>query len=82
MPRWLPVRIPKEEPARRHALPRHMADSLLNLSGVLIYLWLQNGRGFWYYLDEVRGERVLGYAWTSQGWRRQAVAWCMIWSYY
>lgn len=77
-----PQSPPRTTPTRRHALPREMTDTLQNLSNTLVYLWLREGRGFWYYLARQERGILRGYAWSGRRWLRRDLARTVIWSYY
>lgn len=81
-PTKLPVRPPAHRPQRQHALPRNMAGSILNLSGLMVYLWLQNGQSFWFLIANTQKDKIMGYAWMGQGWQRREIYLKLIWSYY
>jgi len=81
-PARLPAKPPSVRPERRHALPHAMVGSIVNLTGVVVYLWLQNGRSFWFYIADAQKDKIIGYAWMGQGWQRQDVILKLVWSYY
>jgi len=77
-----PAQPPKIKPERKHAIPQKMAPSVLNLSQVLVYIWLKNGNSFWYYIADCMDQRVIGYAWNGRQWSQQEIHLRMVWSYY
>ena len=81
-PARLPAKPPMLKPERKHAIPQKMVGSIVNLAGVMVYLWLQNGQGFWFYIANTQRDRITGFAWMGQGWQRREVFLKVIWSYY
>lgn len=77
-----PVQPPKIKPERKHAFPQKLAPSVLNLSEVLVYIWLKNGNSFWFYIADCIDERLIGYVWNGRQWNRQGIHLRMVWSYY
>ncbi len=78
----LPLSAPKQMPEAKHALDRALTPTLLQLSGVLVYLWLWNGRSFWYYLEHAQGLSIQGYLWRGGRWYRQNLPLAHILRYY
>ena len=78
----LPVNLPKQKPDRNHALAQNTKHTIRNLSNVVIYLWLNNGTGFWYYISHATQNTILGYAWNGKQWVRREISLRMVWSYY
>lgn len=58
------------------------AGSLRNYRGTMVYLWLRDGRKFWFYLDFCDDTSLWGSVWASGGWQpgrilfRQVDAYC------
>ncbi len=78
----MPARVPTFIPARQHGMPQHLAATVRNLKNVLIYVWLKNGRGFWFFLLRVEQGQLGGYIRVGQKWQFQRIPLGHMWSYY
>lgn len=56
------IRTLKHPPQKKHCLAQAELDNLKYQSDVIVYLWLINGRGFWYHIKSVKGNTLIGYS--------------------
>lgn len=78
----LPTQLPQIPPKRIHAFPKSTLPTVKNLSNVLIYLWLNNGNSFWFYISYATDNRLVGYSWTGSQWVSRTYNLQTVWSYY
>lgn len=62
-------RVLKHPPKMTHCLLSRDLKTLKNLSNVVVFLWLANGKGFWYHLLYVKGDVLIGHALRGSFWR-------------
>lgn len=78
----LPTNMPKTQPDRNHALHTNLLHTIQNLSDIVVFLWLKNGSGFWYYVSYSQREYLIGYMWTGKMWTRKEIHIKFISAYY
>lgn len=78
----LPIYMPKTKPDRMHALPKNALYTIQNLSNIVVFLWLKNGTGFWYYVSYSTKDYLVGYIWNGKHWTRREIHINLIVAYY
>lgn len=78
----LPTQAPKAIPDRKHAMPKSHLNTIKNLSNVLVFIWLNNGNSFWFFVSFERQNRLVGHAWNGRQWIIRELNLQSVWSYY
>ncbi len=55
-------------PKCAHCLPRTEAPSIANCINVVVFVWLTDGNGYWYYTKGAQGEMLIGYVLVNSRW--------------
>ena len=74
--------VPKTKPDRKHALSKSSLHTIKNLNDVLVYIWLKNGNGFWYYISYSTKNSLIGYIWNGKNWTKKDLNLKFLMSYY
>lgn len=78
----LPTQLPKTVPSRKHAISKDCLHTIQNLSDVLVFIWLNNGNQFWFFITYTRPNQLIGHAWNGSQWVNRTLSLQSIWSYY
>lgn len=78
----LPPQAPKTRPERKHALPKENLYTIQNLCNVLVFLWLNNGNQFWFFIAYTKPNQLIGHAWNGSQWVNRTINLASVWSYY
>ncbi len=78
----LPAQAPKTIPARKHAMLPESLPTIQNLCNVLVFIWLNNGNQFWFFISYTRPNQLIGQAWNGSQWVNRTLSLPSIWSYY
>lgn len=60
-------RVLKYTPDITHCLLGRDLETINNLSDTVVFIWLINGHGYWYHIQYVNGNTLIGYA-LNAGW--------------
>ena len=78
----LPSAMPKRLNNPKHALLRNDLHTIMNLTNIVVYIWLKNGNGFWYYISYTQKNWLIGYIWNQKKWVSKTIDFNNIFSYY
>lgn len=78
----LPDTLAKNRPRLDHALKQSDLYTIRNLNSVVIYIWLKNGKNFWYYISHYSENYLVGYVLRQNNWLRQRIHYNLILAYY
>gem|GEM_PF-1416968 len=42
--------------------------TVMNCIDVVVFVWLNNGSGYWYFIKDARGEALIGYVLVNNRW--------------
>jgi hypothetical protein len=74
--------MPKTKPERKHALTKNALETIQNLSDIVVFLWLKDGSGFWFYVSYSTKNYLVGYIWSGKHWVRREIHLKLIVAYY
>lgn len=63
------IRVLKRPPQKNYCLAQSELNELKYQANRIVYLWLINGRGFWYHIKFVKGNKLIGYFLDRALWR-------------
>ncbi|MBQ7549711.1 MAG: hypothetical protein IJT03_08415 [Clostridia bacterium] len=69
-------------PVPDDCLLRRDTDTLRNLRDVIVFIFLKNGSGGWYYIKSVHGDRVEGYVLSEDMWNHMPISLSSVLRYY
>jgi hypothetical protein len=75
-------RVLKYYPKREHCLNNGQLENLKHLNDVVVFIWLKNGNGFWYYLHYANDNMLIGHILRGNWWYYRAIPQNAISSYY
>lgn len=55
-------------PNKNQCLLEKDVSTIKNMSNVIAYIRLKNGYGFWYYLNNIHGNKIYGYKMNGNWW--------------
>lgn len=55
-------------PKRPHCLAETDVDTIVNCVNMVVFVWLTNGNGYWYFIKSVQGGTLIGYVLTNNRW--------------
>ena len=76
------INILKNPPKSHCCLCGREIETIKNLNNLVIFLWLKNGKGFWYHVYYVNGDILVGYKLFNKKWHFQKIHIKNILSYY
>ncbi|MDO5559636.1 MAG: hypothetical protein Q4F95_08575 [Oscillospiraceae bacterium] len=70
------------KPKKTSCMQVRTLEDLKNCTGTLVFIWLKNNNGFWFYIHAVTGNTLYGYMMTLNMWRYSSVSIQHICSFY
>ncbi len=80
-PRFPPSPPPEPAPSSHILRTGEMPEIFFQYLNRYIYIWMQNGQGFWMFPTNVDDEKLSGYIWNG-GWIPDSINWRGIESFY
>jgi hypothetical protein len=69
-------------PSKSECLLKKDVDTIRNLHDVIAFIWLTNGRGYWYHIKNVQNGTLYGYVLAGNRWNYAPVQFNAVLRYY
>ena len=69
-------------PTRPHCLAEADVGTIVNCNNMVVFVWLTNGNGYWYFIKHVQGDTLIGYILVNSRWIYNPIPQKQVWIYY